>query len=194
MFSYPWFLSVFVHDCLTIDPSRLINHSSFSELSIFDVSRDLKLEIMSLMNANSRLLLGGMVKFNGWTTSSKIGMLIERGAWSEDNRDPERMEWSFSSADPCLRNIKSITELDSPAVSENLVGPGLVGDDNVRSNKSAIIIRSSLMEEWNWKEGSHKLSRMLKSPVMIRTLLMLTSVSFRYFKAEWDESEYTFKI
>jgi len=88
-----------------------------------------------------------MVKFNEWMTSLKIGMLIERGAWSEDNCDLERMEWLFSSADPCLRNIKSITELDSPAVSENLVGLGLVGDDNVRSNESAIIIRLSLMEE-----------------------------------------------
>ena len=74
-----------------INPSWLINCSSFSGLSIFDVSRDLKLEIMSLMNANSQSLLGGMVKFNEWTTSLKIGMLIERGAWSEDNRDLERM-------------------------------------------------------------------------------------------------------
>ena len=40
-----------------------------------------------------------------------------------------------------------MTELDSPAVSENLVGLGLVGDDNVRSNESAIIIKSSLIEE-----------------------------------------------
>ena len=86
------FLAFFVHDCSPINPSQLINCSSFSELSIFDVSRDLKLVIMSLMNTTSQSLLGGMVKFNKWTTSSKIGMLIERGAWSEDNRDPERME------------------------------------------------------------------------------------------------------
>ena len=58
------FLVFFVHDCSTIDPSWLINRLSFSELLIFDVSRDLKLEIMSLMNANSRSLLGGMVNFN----------------------------------------------------------------------------------------------------------------------------------
>ena len=74
-----------------IDLSWLINRLSFSELSIFDVSRDLKLEIISLMNANSRLLLGGMVNFNDWMVSLKIGMLIERGAWSEDNRNLERM-------------------------------------------------------------------------------------------------------
>ena len=177
-----------------IDLSWLINCSSFSELSIFDVSRDLKLEIMSLMNTNSWSLLKGMVNFNKWMTFSKIGMLIERGTWLEDSRDPERMVWLFSSADPCLRNIKSIMELDSPAVLENLVGLGLVGNDNARSNESTIIIRLLLLEEWNWKEGSYKLSRMLKSPVMIRTLLMLTSVSFRYFRAKWDESEYTFKI
>jgi len=41
-----------------------------------------------------------------------------------------------------------MTEFDSPAVSENLVGPGLVGDDKERSSESAIIIKLSLMEEW----------------------------------------------
>ena len=57
------------------------------------------------------------------------------------------MECLSNSAEPYRRNIKSITELDSPAVSENLVGPGLVGYDRARSKESAIIIKSSLMEE-----------------------------------------------
>ena len=87
-----------------------------------------------------------------------------------------------------------MTELASPAVSENLVGEGLVGIDNVKLNKSAMIIRSSLIEEWWGNEESHKLSLMLKSSVIIRMLLMLTSISLRYFKAVWDESEYTFII
>jgi len=39
-----------------------------------------------------------------------------------------------------------MTEFDSPAVSENLVGPGLVGDERESSNESAIIIRSLLIE------------------------------------------------
>ena len=82
-----------------------------------------------------------------------------------------------------------MTESDSPAVSENLVGPGLVGDDKARSNESAIISKLSLIEEWNRKDGSHKLSLMLKSLIIRRTWLILTSVSLRYFKAEWEESE-----
>ena len=40
-----------------------------------------------------------------------------------------------------------MTEFDSLAVSENLVGPGLVGTDNERSKESAIIIKSLLIEE-----------------------------------------------
>ena len=79
--------------------------------------------------------------------------------------------------------MRLITELASPAMLENLVGEGLVGIDNVKLNKSAMIIRSSLIEEWWGKEGSHKLSLMLKSPVITRTLSMLTSISLRYFKA-----------
>jgi len=85
--------------------------------------------------------------------------------------------------------MRSITELDSPAILEYLVGQGLVGVDNTRLKESAIIIKSSLIEEWNGKDESHKLSLILKSPVMRMMLLMLTSVSFRYFKAECDESE-----
>ena len=87
-----------------------------------------------------------------------------------------------------------MTELASPAVSENLVGEGLVGIDNVKLNESAMIIRSSLIEEWWEKEESHKLSLMLKSPVITRMLLMLILISLRYFKAVWNESEYMFII
>ena len=57
------------------------------------------------------------------------------------------MEWLSSLTDPWHRNIRSMTEFDSPIVSENLVGPGVVGVKRDRSNESAIIIRSSLIEE-----------------------------------------------
>ena len=39
-------------------------------------------------------------------------------------------------------------ELDTPSVSEYLVGQGLVGDDSVKLKESAMIKRSSLIEEW----------------------------------------------
>ena len=57
------------------------------------------------------------------------------------------MECRSNLLDLHLRNIKLMTESDSPTVSENLVGPGLIGDDNAKSNESAIIIRSSLIDE-----------------------------------------------
>jgi len=69
-------------------------------------------------------------------------------------------------------------------MSEYLVRQGLVRVDNARLKESAIIIKLSLIDEWNGKDKSHKLSLILKSPVIRRTLLMLTSVSLRYFKAE----------
>ena len=80
--------------------------------------------------------------------------------------------------------MRLITEFASPTVLEYLVGQGLVGVDRARLNESAIIIKLSLIEEWNRKDKSYKLSLILKSPVIMRTLLMLTSVSLRYFKAE----------
>jgi len=85
--------------------------------------------------------------------------------------------------------MRPIMKFASPVVSEYLVGQGLMGVDRVRLNKSAIIIKSSLIEEWNGKDESHKLFLILKLPVIRRMLSMLTSVSLRYFKAEWEESE-----
>ncbi len=66
---------------------------------------------------------------------------------SEDSWDSERMVCRSNSIEPHWRNIRSITKLDFPAVSENLVGLELVGDNKARSNESAIIIKSSLIEE-----------------------------------------------
>ena len=43
--------------------------------------------------------------------------------------------------------MRSITEFDSPAMSKYLVGPGLVGEERARSKESAMIIKSSLVEE-----------------------------------------------
>jgi len=88
-----------------------------------------------------------MTNFEDRMTSSDMGISIERGAWSDNSRDSGRMEWLFNSLDLLRRNIRSMTELDSPSVSENLVGPGLVGDESSRSKESAIINKSSLIEE-----------------------------------------------
>jgi len=53
----------------------------------------------------------------------------------------------LSSDDPLCRNIKLITEFDSPTVFEYLVGTWLVGTDKSKLKESAMIIRLSLMEE-----------------------------------------------
>ena len=177
------------HICSMIDPSWLMIQLRLSMLSIFEVSSERRLKVTSLINSFSWSLSGVITSFDNWMTSSQMGISIERGAWSEDSWDFKRMVWQSNSIEPLWRNIRSMTKLDSPAVSENLVGPGLVGVNKAKSNESAIIIKSSLIEEWKGKDGSQKLSLMLKSPVIRRTWLILTSVSLRYFKAEWDESE-----
>ena len=82
-----------------------------------------------------------------------------------------------------------MTEFDPSGVSEYLVGHRLVGLERERLKESAIIIKSLLIEEWVGNKGSHKLSLMLKSPVIRMMLSMLTSVSLGYFKAECKESE-----
>ena len=177
------------HICSTIEPRRLTTKMKLSTLLMFEVSRVSMLDITSLMNSFPLSLPGITKNLVDWTNLSSIEMSIMSGAWSEERRWSGRMWWQSSLEDPHRRNIRLMTEFNSLAVSENLVGPGLVGTDNKRSKESAIIIKSSLIEEWKGKDGSQRLSLILKSPVMRRTLLMLTSVSLRYFKAVWEESE-----
>ena len=43
--------------------------------------------------------------------------------------------------------MRSIMKFDSPAMSEYLVGQGLVGLERTRLKESAIIIKSSLINE-----------------------------------------------
>ena len=168
--------------------------SRLSLLVILLISTFLKTAIRSLTKAVSCSLFGAIDNLEVLMNSSTIGMLMVRRAWSKERQWSGHIECWLSLLDPYHRNIKSITEFASPAISENLVGEGLVGVDNIKLKESAIIIRSLLIEEWWGKDKSHKLSLMLKSPVIIRMLSMLTSISLRYFKAVWDKSEYMFNI
>ena len=77
--------------------------------------------------------------------------------------------------------MRSKTEFESQALLVNLVGKNLTGLDNLIWKELAISKRVSLWEEWCGKLGSHKLSLILKSLVIMKMLDKLTSVSLRYF-------------
>ena len=70
-------------------------------------------------------------------------------------------------------------ELESWSLLEYLVEKNLVGLESSNWKESAILKRMSLWVEWYGKSRSQKLFLMLKFSVMIRTLLILTSVSLR---------------
>ena len=95
----------------------------------------------------------------------------------------------MNSVDEGQVKTRSKTEFEFWLLSENLVGNFLVGLDRTREKESAISNNMSLWMEWNGKLEFYRLSLMLKSLVMMITLLMLVSVSLRYFKAIWDESK-----
>ena len=101
----------------------------------------------------------------------------------------EWIEWLSSSDELHQRNMRSTTEFELFVLSEYLVGIWLIGTDRFKLKESAIIRRSSLIDEWWENEGSYKLSWMLKSPVIMRRFQMFTSVSLRYFRAVWEELE-----
>jgi len=87
------------------------------------------------------------------------------------------------------KNTRSKTEFEFWSLSENLVVKFSVGSEMSSENKSAISQRMSLWTEWKGKFKSHRLFLMLKLPVMIMTLWILTPVFLRYFKTNWDKSE-----
>ena len=74
-------------------------------------------------------------------------------------------------------------------MSENLVGKFSEGLEIAKESESVISRRVLLWTEWKGKFISYRLSLILKSPVIMMTLWMLVSVSLRYFKANWEESE-----
>ena len=178
-----------VHACLIFDSKMLTMSSSLSQYVKLEMFRLLMIIVASLTKAAFSLLFFGIKSLNKMMFSSVIGIEIVRGVWSDERYQLGWIEWLLSSFDPLQRNIRSITELASPLVLEYLVGIGLVGINKSKLNGLAIIIRLSLVDKWWGKDRSYKLSLILKSPVIIRRLLMLTSISLRCFKAKWEESK-----
>jgi len=121
--------------------------------------------------------------------SSKIGMWIESGVWSEMNCQSRWIWWLLNSSDLCLRNMRFMTEFDLCSLSAYLVETQVVGPDKSRLKVSVTLKRISLWEEWNKYIRSYKLLQILKFPIVMDALLMLTPVFLRYFRAVCEESE-----
>jgi len=85
--------------------------------------------------------------------------------------------------------MRLMTKFKSLELSKYLVETWLVDLEIHRFIESAIFIRISWWTEWWGNKESQLLPLMLKSSVMIGTLLIFASASLRYFKANWDESK-----
>ena len=116
--------------------------------------------------------------------SSQINMSTVIEVWSEESLQSGWMMWQLNLGKDGWRNTKSRTELALLLLSEYLVETFSIGLETFKEKESAMSKSELLWHKWNGKLRSQILSLMLKSPVMIMTLGMLTSVSFRYFKAD----------
>lgn len=83
--------------------------------------------------------------------------------------------------------MKSMTKFEFWALLADLVGENSTDLEISNWKESAISKRMLLWEEWCRKLGFYKLSLILKSLVIMRTLVILASVSLRYY---WEELEY----
>ena len=111
---------VFLFHTWLISKLRIfLRHSLLLMLRVF---RFLKTEMTSLINAVSCLLFCWIKSFKVLIVSSTIGMVIDKGVWSDVSHQLGWIEYWFSSVDPYLRNIKSMVKFAFPTVSEYLVG------------------------------------------------------------------------
>ena len=186
------FFAFLVHACFISTLSWLTVCSKLFLLIKLDISRFLKINITSLIKVISYLLFCRIDDLEVLTISSAMGIVIVRETWLEERWLSGWIECLSSSLDLYRRNIRLIIKFASPIVSKYLVGQGLVDVNKAKLNESTIIMRSSLIKEWWGKDVSYRLSLMLKFLIITRTLSMFTLVSLRYFKAVWEESEYTF--
>ena len=180
----------FLFHAWLISELRLLTiFSRHSLLLMLRVSRFWKTEMTSLMKVFSCLLFCWIESFEVVMNLFTMGIVTDRRAWSNVSRQLGWMECWFNLIESHLRNIRFMVKLASPTVSKYLVGKGLVGVKKANWKESAISNKSLLMDEWWGNEESHRLSLILKSPVITRMLSMLTLISLRYFKAVWAESE-----
>jgi len=85
--------------------------------------------------------------------------------------------------------MRSIFEFELSWLSAYLIRTWEVRLEILNWNELAISASNLLYTEWLGNKGSHKLSLILKSPIIMRTLLILASVFLRYFKTIWEESK-----
>ena len=149
----------------------------------------LRVAMSFLMNIISLLLSLTIVLFLILIYFSMMEIAIVRGAWSDISLYLGWIEWLSNSVELLQRNMRLIIEFNSWQLSKYLVVIWSIEWESSKLKTLAKIKRLLLMWEWWEKRESHELLQILKSPVIIKTLWMLTSVSLRYFKAEYEESE-----
>jgi len=99
------------------------------------------------------------------------------------------MIWLSNSSDVGCKNIRSIVKFESFWLLAYLIRTWEVELEIFRFSELAISMSNLLWTEWLGNKESYELSLMLKSPVIMRTLLILASVFLRYFKVVCEESE-----
>jgi len=131
-----------------MDVVRVLTIFSSLSLSVkLEVLRFLRAAATSLMNDSSSLLFFTIENLDVIIISSVMGLVIVSRAWLEESYQLGWIEWLLSLEEPLCRSMRSMTKLDLPSVSEYLVGTWLVGTYRSKLKESAIIIRSSLIEE-----------------------------------------------
>ena len=127
--------------------------SRFSLLLITDVSRLCMPWTSEVMKSFSSLLsfLIDHILTSVFISPMPISMIS--GMWLDGL---QISGWSICQPNPVLprgRKMRYITELVSHGLSANLVGPEFDGGESLRPKLSAIVMRSSVWEEWCLKLG-----------------------------------------
>ena len=140
--------------------------SRFSTLEMEYVSMFLREEMISLIKEHSSLLFLIKECFLVCNCSSIMEMSTDIRAWSEVSLQLGWIWWLSNSWELGRKKIRFRTEFKSWTLSANLVGKKTTGLERSIWKESAISNKVLLWEEWCGKAESHRLSLMLKLPVI----------------------------
>ena len=161
--------------------------SRSSKLLIWIVLSLLTKLVTSEMNIDSLSLFLMIVCFLDWIYSSRIEIFTIKGVQSNESLHSEWMVWLSNLFKVGQRNMRLIVEFELSWLLVYLIGTWEIWLEILNWNKLALSMSNLLCTEWLGNKESYKLSLMLKSPIIMRTLLILALVSLRYFKAIWEE-------
>ena len=130
-----------VHALSTMLAKSLTTLSNLGISEMLDMFNFVNDAITSLMNNSSSSLFFVIVLLQRLIFSLEIGIVIDKGTWSEVRHHSRWIKWLFNLEESHQRNIQSMTKFESLLLLEYLVRTWLIGHERFKLKESAMIMK-----------------------------------------------------